>query len=76
MKNTIKLFSMVILALSMMMAGTVSAQTTKAEEKENTVSQKEQDKLRASVVKKAKKDAKKLEKKDGKVWDCLFSTNW
>ena len=62
MKNTIKLFSIIFLAFSFMMAGSVYAQTTKAEEKEKKVLEKEQSDLRASVVKQAKKDARKLEK--------------
>lgn len=66
MKNTLKLFGMVILAASIMMAGNVSAQTSKAEKKENKEMQKDQKELHKAVYKKdekmAMKEAKKLEK--------------
>lgn len=66
MKNTIKLFGMLILAASLMMAGNVSAQSSKAEKKENKELKKDQKELHNAVYKKdekmALKEAKKLEK--------------
>lgn len=52
MKNTIKLFGMLILAASLMMAGNVSAQSSKAEKKENKELKKDQKELHNAVYKK------------------------
>lgn len=59
MKNLIKLFSMVIMAVSLMMVGSVYAQTTKAEKKEIKEAQKEQKKLRAALYQKPDKEVRK-----------------
>ena len=71
MKNTVKLFSMALLAAGMVMVSPVSAQTDKAQKKENKELKKEQKELHDAVYQKvekmAKKEAKKLEKEGWKT---------
>lgn len=72
MKNLIKLLSIIVLAVSLMMAGTVSAQTTKAEKKEKKELKKDQKELRESLYQKADKQALKEEKRLKKEgWQTL-----
>ncbi|MBR6162083.1 MAG: hypothetical protein IKQ75_09505 [Bacteroidales bacterium] len=71
MKRTIKLFSMMILAIGILMAGPASAQTDKQQKKEKKEYQKEQNELRKALYKKdeklAYKTAKKLERQGWKT---------
>ena len=71
MKRTIKLFSMVILAIGILMAVPASAQTDKQQKKEKKEYQKEQNELRKALYKKdeklAYKTAKKLERQGWKT---------
>lgn len=71
MKNTIKLFSMMILAIGILMAVPASAQTDKQQKKEKKVYQKEQNELRKALYKKDEKltikTAKKLERQGWKT---------
>ena len=63
MKNTIKLFSMMILAAGLLMAQPAAAQTNKQQKQENKEMQKKQDELRKQANEKAGKKASKEEKK-------------
>lgn len=71
MKNTIKFFSMMILAAGILMAVPANAQTDKQQKKENKEQQKDQKEIRKAVYKKdekaALKEAKKLEKEGWKT---------
>jgi len=71
MKNTIKLFSMMIMAAGILMAQPISAQTAKQEKKEMKEQKKNQKEIHDAVFKKAPKDAvkeaKKLEKEGWKT---------
>lgn len=71
MKNTIKLFSMMILAAGLLMAQPVSAQTDRQQKKENKAQQKDQKELHKAVYQKSEKmaikEAKKLEKQGWKT---------
>lgn len=71
MKNTIKLFGMVVLAVCIMVASPVSAQNSKAQKKENKELKKDQKEFHAAVYQKtekmAQKEAKKLEKEGWKT---------
>lgn len=71
MKNTIKLFIMVVLAACIMVASPVYSQNNKAQKKENKELKKEQKELHAAVYQKtekmAQKEAKKLEKEGWKT---------
>lgn len=73
MKNTFKLFSMMILAIGLLMAAPAAAQTDKQQKKEKKEYQKEQNELRKALYKKdeklAMKTAKKLEKQGWKTMD-------
>ncbi len=71
MKNTIKLFSMMILAAGLLMAQPVAAQTNKQQKQEKKEQQQQQNEVRKAVFSKAPKDvqkqAKKLEKEGWKT---------
>lgn len=71
MKNTIKLFSMMILAAGLLMVQPLAAQTNKQQKKENKELQKDQKELHKSVYQKSEKmaikEAKKLEKQGWKT---------
>lgn len=71
MKNTIKFFSMMILAAGILMAVPANAQTDKQQKKENKEQQKDQKEIRKAVYQKtekmAQKEAKKLEKEGWKT---------
>ncbi len=71
MKRTIKLFSMMILAIGILMAVPASAQTDKQQKKEKKEYQKEQNELRKALYKKdeklAYKTAKKMERQGWKT---------
>ena len=71
MKNTFKLFSMMILAAALLMAVPVTAQTDKQQKKENKEQQKDQKELHKAVYQKSEKmalkEAKKLEKEGWKT---------
>ncbi len=66
MKNTVKLFSMLVLGVSLFVAVPVSAQNNKAEKKENKELKKDQKEIHAAVYQKSEKmalkEAKKLER--------------
>ena len=63
MKNTVKLFSMMILAAGLMMVQPVSAQTKKDQKKENKELKKDQQEQRNAVFKNSPKSAMKEAKK-------------
>lgn len=71
MKNTIKLFSMMILAAGLLMAQPLAAQTDRQQKKENKAQQKDQKELHKAVYQKTEKmaikEAKKLEKQGWKT---------
>lgn len=71
MKNTIKLFSMMILAIGLLMSVPAAAQTDRQQKKEKKEYQKDKNELRKKLYKKdeklAMKTAKKLEKQGWKT---------
>jgi hypothetical protein len=71
MKNTIKLFSLIILAAGLLMAQPAAAQTDRQQKKENKAQQKDQKELHKAVYQKTEKmaikEAKKLEKQGWKT---------